>query len=353
MTDAFPPDGDTTPLIVTIPEDSGPARLDKALALLCEAHSISRSRLRVLIEGGSVATHPGGKILTDASQKVRAGASFAVHVPPPLPATPEPEDIPLTVLFEDAHLIVIDKPVGMVVHPAPGSWTGTLVNALLHHCGDSLSGIGGERRPGIVHRIDKDTSGILVVAKSDAAHHGLSEQFAAHTIERLYRAVVWGKPSRADARLAGLPSVSFEPGRIRIETTIGRSRTDRKKMAVNVDDGRHAITRVAIREDIGAATLVECQLETGRTHQIRVHLAHIGHPLVGDQAYGRARVPPNSLPEEARIAIKAFPRQALHAATLGFIHPVTAEAMRWTSPIPQDIIDLCRLFTGKAEHLPG
>jgi 23S rRNA pseudouridine1911/1915/1917 synthase len=347
MTDALSPVTGDSPLIVTVPQDNGPVRLDKALAVLCEAHSISRSRLRALIEGGSVSTYPGGAVQSNPSAKVQGGASFAIDVPPPLPATPEPEDIPLSVVFEDAHLIVVDKPVGMVVHPAPGAWTGTLVNALLHHCGDSLSGIGGERRPGIVHRIDKDTRGLLVVAKSDAAHHGLSEQFAAHSIERLYRALVWGTPSRADARLAGLPAVSFEPGRIRIETTIGRSRTDRKKMAVNVPDGRHAITRVTIREELGAATLVECQLETGRTHQIRVHLAHVGHPLVGDQTYGRARVPPHSLPADARNAISAFPRQALHAATLGFMHPVTGETMRWSSPIPQDIMRLCELFQMK------
>jgi 23S rRNA pseudouridine1911/1915/1917 synthase len=332
-------------LLVTIPEDTPPARLDKALALLCEGHSISRSRLRALIGEGRVTAQPEGTVCDDPSVKVRAGASFRIDIPPPLPAEPEPEDIPLTVVYEDAHLIVIDKPVGMVVHPAPGAWSGTLVNALLHHCGDSLSGIGGEKRPGIVHRIDKDTSGLLVVAKSDAAHHGLSEQFAAHTIERLYKALVWGAPSAADARMAGLPSVSFEPGWVRIETTIGRSRTDRKKMAANVSNGRHAITRFSVRERIGAASLVECRLETGRTHQIRVHLAHVGHPLVGDQTYGRARVPPRSLSEDARDAIAAFPRQALHAATLGFEHPVTGETMRWSSPIPGDIEGLRANFT--------
>jgi len=344
MSDPIPPVEGSDRLIVSLPEDHPPARLDKALATLCEPHSISRSRLRVLIEGGAVLSMPDGTPLTDASMKVSGEAQFAIDVPPPVAAVPEPEDIPLVVVHEDEHLIVIDKPAGMVVHPAPGAWTGTLVNALLAHCGDSLSGIGGEKRPGIVHRIDKDTSGLLVVAKSDAAHHGLSEQFAAHTTERLYNAVVWGEPKHSDARLAGLPSTSFEPGWIRIETTIGRSRTDRKKMAVGIKDGRHAITRVSLREKLGAATLVECRLETGRTHQIRVHLAHVGHPLVGDQTYGRARVPPQKLPPEARAAIAAFPRQALHAATLGFEHPVTGEAMQWTSPLPDDIAELCGLF---------
>jgi len=346
MSDPSPPSDPAERLVVSLPEDQPPVRLDKALALLCEPHSISRSRLRALIEGGAVFSLPDETPLTDPSMKVSGEASFAIVVPPPVEATPQPEAIPLTVVHEDAHLIVIDKPAGMVVHPAPGAWSGTLVNALLAHCGDSLSGIGGEKRPGIVHRIDKDTSGLLVVAKSDAAHHGLSGQFAAHTIERLYTALVWGEPSHSDARLAGLPSTSFEPGWIRIETTIGRSRTDRKKMAVGIKDGRHAVTRLSLRERLGAATLVECRLQTGRTHQIRVHLAHVGHPLVGDQTYGRARVPPQSLPEDARRAIKAFPRQALHAATLGFIHPVTGDTMRWTSAIPDDIAQLCALFRG-------
>lgn len=344
MSDPLPPAGPAGRLVVSLPEDHPPARLDKALAILCEPHSISRSRLRALIEGGAVFSMPDGAALTDPSMKVAGGASFAVDVPPPVEAVPRPEAIPLAVVYEDAYLIVIDKPAGMVVHPAPGAWTGTLVNALLAHCGDSLSGIGGEKRPGIVHRIDKDTSGLLVVAKSDAAHRGLSEQFAAHTIERLYNAVVWGEPRHSDARLAGLPATSFEPGWIRIETTIGRSRTDRKKMAAGIGDGRHAVTRVSLREALGAATLVECRLETGRTHQIRVHLAHVGHPLVGDQTYGRARVPPQKLPAEARAAIAGFPRQALHAATLGFEHPVTGETMRWTSPLPEDIAHLCALF---------
>ncbi len=345
MTDTSLPEAadEGEPLILTLPDDSGSARLDKALASLTEEYSISRSRLRALIEGGDVRL-ANGSPLTNPSQKVKGGETIHIIVPPPLPATPEPEDIPLEVIFEDKHLIVVNKPVGMVVHPAPGAWTGTLVNALLHHCGDSLSGIGGERRPGIVHRIDKDTSGLLVVAKSDAAHNGLAAQFAAHDLEREYKALVWGTPSSANARLAGLPSVSFEPGWVRIETTIGRSRTDRKKMAVNIKDGRNAVTRFTIEEHLGPLTQISCRLETGRTHQIRVHLAHVGHPLVGDQAYGRSRVPPASLPDETRAALAAFPRQALHAATLGFIHPIKGEEVRFESVPPEDYQSLKALF---------
>ena len=281
-------------------------------------------------------SEPGGKV-TDASGKVKGGETYSIAVPPPLPATPEAEDIPLDVVFEDAHLIVVNKPVGMVVHPAPGAYSGTLVNALLAHCGDTLSGIGGEKRPGIVHRIDKDTSGLLVVAKSDAAHQGLAAQFAAHDLERSYAALVWGRPDRSDARMAGLPAVSFEPGWVRVETTIGRSRTDRKKMAVNVNDGRHAVTRFKRLADLGPCSLVECRLETGRTHQIRVHLTHLGHPLVGDQTYGRQRTAPGSLDESIRTALSGFPRQALHAKTLGFIHPVTEEDLRFESALPEDL----------------
>lgn len=284
-------------------------------------------------------SEPSGTV-SDASAKVKGAGVFRVTLPPPLPAEPQPEAIPLTVVFEDAHLIVVDKPAGMVVHPAPGAWTGTLVNALLAHCGDTLSGIGGEKRPGIVHRIDKDTSGLLVVAKSDAAHQGLAAQFAAHDLERSYTALVWGRPDRRNARMAGLPAVSFEPGWVRVETTIGRSRTDRKKMAVNVSGGRRAVTRFHRIEDLGPCSLVECRLETGRTHQIRVHLTHLGHPLVGDQAYGRQRVPPASLEETAREALAQFPRQALHARTLGFVHPVTGENVQFSSELPDDLAAL-------------
>ena len=285
-----------------------------------------------------------GGTLGDPSAKVKGGERVAVALPPPLPATPEPEVIALDIVHEDADLVVVDKPAGMVVHPAPGAWTGTLVNALLAHCGESLSGIGGERRPGIVHRIDKDTSGLLVVAKSDAAHQGLAAQFAAHDLERSYAALVWGIPDRADARMAGLPAVRFEPGWVRVETTIGRSRSDRKKMAVNVRDGRRAVTRFRRIARLGPCALLECRLETGRTHQIRVHLTHLGHPLVGDPVYGRARTPPAALPEALRTALAGFPRQALHAATLGFVHPLTGEALRFESPIPSDMAALVAML---------
>lgn len=334
-----------SPIDVTLPLEAKGVRLDKALTEATEAPGLSRSRIRALIEEGAVErlSEPGGTV-TDASAKVKGGERYRIAVPPPQPAAPQPEKIPLAVVFEDAHLIVVDKPAGMVVHPAPGAYTGTLVNALLTHCGDTLSGIGGEKRPGIVHRIDKDTSGLLVVAKSDAAHQGLAAQFAAHDLERSYAALVWGAPSRSDARMAGLPAVSFEKSWVRVETTIGRSRTDRKKMAVNIRDGRRAVTRFRMMEAVGPCSLLECRLETGRTHQIRVHLTHLGHPLVGDQTYGRSRVPPASLPEATREMLAGFPRQALHARTLGFVHPVTGENLRFDSALPDDLAALVTLL---------
>jgi len=328
-----------------LPLEAKGIRLDKALTETTDVPGLSRSRIRSLIESGAVerVSEPGGTV-TDASGKVKGGEVFRIAVPPPVPAAPEAEDIPLDVVFEDSHLIVVNKPVGMVVHPAPGAYTGTLVNALLAHCGDSLSGIGGEKRPGIVHRIDKDTSGLLVVAKSDAAHQGLAAQFAAHDLERSYAAFVWGRPDRSDARMAGLPAVSFEPGWVRVETTIGRSRTDRKKMAVNVNDGRNAITRFKRIEDLGPCSLVECRLETGRTHQIRVHLTHLGHPLVGDQTYGRQRTPPASLKQDIREQLAGFPRQALHAQTLGFRHPIKDTDVRFESDLPEDMAKLATVL---------
>ncbi|QPH55107.1 RluA family pseudouridine synthase [Pontivivens ytuae] len=313
-------------------------RLDKVLADVApEGTGLSRSRLRALIEGGAVEGPHG--IETDIRRRVAPGERFAVTLPPATDPEPQPEDIPLTVAYEDAHLIVVDKQAGMVVHPAPGAESGTLVNALLHHCGDSLSGIGGERRPGIVHRIDKDTSGLLVVAKSDAAHQALAARFAAHDIDRRYRAICHGVPDPGDPRLRGVPGLVMEPGGvIRIETNLDRHPADRKKMAVR-PTGRHAVTRARVLERFDLArplaALIECKLETGRTHQIRVHMTHAGHALVGDPVYGGHR----SVPEAARF-LREFPRQALHAATLGFAHPITGDALEFESELPADMADL-------------
>lgn len=335
---------------IRLPIEVGGARLDKALSLIApEGAGLSRSRLRRLIEEGAVALE-SGRTVTDPSAKVKTGEVYLVTPPPPADPEPQPEDIPLSVVHEDADLIVIDKPAGMVVHPAPGAESGTLVNALLFHCGDSLSGIGGEKRPGIVHRIDKETSGLLVVAKTDAAHQGLAKQFAAHELERSYLAMVWGAPDRGDPRVAGLPAVSFEDGLIRIETLIDRHPADRKKMAVSRTKGRRAVTRARMIEKFGpalkpVASLAECRLETGRTHQIRVHMTHIGCPLVGDPVYGAKRIISESaLPEPARFALEGFPRQALHAATLGFVHPTTGQELRFSAPMPPDMGELLEIL---------
>ncbi len=318
-----------------------PDRLDKALARdVPEEAALSRSRLARLIAEGAVTLN--GAVVTDHKARVAAGDVLDVRVAVADDSTTRAEDIPLTVLWEDADLIVVDKPAGMVVHPAPGSYSGTLVNALLHHFGGNLSGVGGEKRPGIVHRIDKDTSGLLVVAKSDRAHHGLAAQFEAHSVNRRYLAVVHGVPDAADPRLRGMGGVSFEAGGIlRIATRLARHRTDRQRQAVLAEGGRHAVTRVKVMETFGAppaAALVECRLETGRTHQIRVHMAHVGHALMGDQTYGRQR----RLGGKATGAgaANAFPRQALHAATLGFRHPVTGGMLEFTSALPPDMADL-------------
>jgi 23S rRNA pseudouridine1911/1915/1917 synthase len=292
-------------------------RLDKALA---EASGLSRERVKALIGDGRVSLH--GKQVSHASAK-SAGGAFAIIVPDPVDATAAPQDIPLVIAYEDEHLIVVDKPAGMVVHPAAGNPDGTLVNALLHHCRGNLSGIGGVARPGIVHRIDKDTSGLLVVAKSDAAHEGLARQFADHSIERAYLAVVNGHPSPREGTIRG---------------KIGRSDANRKKMAVLADNssrGKHATTHYKTMKTLDGAALVECRLETGRTHQVRVHLASIGHALVGDPVYGRAN-------PRLRTVLKSvdFRRQALHAAVLGFVHPVTGDRLRFTSDLPQDMKEL-------------
>ena len=291
----------------------GGQRLDKALA---DASGLSRERIKALIGEGAVMMD--GQAVAQPSAKAGAGAAWAIRVPAPATAQAAPQDIALAVVYEDDALIVIDKPAGLVVHPAAGNPDGTLVNALLHHCRGQLSGIGGVARPGIVHRIDKDTSGLLVVAKTDVAHEGLARQFADHSITRAYRAITAGVPMPASGTIRG---------------SIGRSSHDRKKMAL-VEDGRgkHAVTHYRVLSALDAAALVECRLETGRTHQVRVHLASIGHSLLGDPVYGRC--PPRLRPV---LAALGFRRQALHAAELGFIHPVDARALHFTSPTPIDM----------------
>ncbi len=301
-----------------------------------EAAALSRSRLQGLIAEGAVAALDG-TVLDDPRLRLAPGTEVLLTLPAPTPIRAAPEAIPLDIVYEDADLIVLNKPAGLVVHPAPGARDGTLVNALLHHCGGTLSGIGGRLRPGIVHRIDKDTSGLLVVAKSDRAHRGLAAQFAAHDLERRYLAVVHGAPDPAEARLRHLGGISWEPGAVlRVEGNIGRHPGDRKRMAVLSAVGKPAVTRARVLERFGpegapVASLVECRLETGRTHQIRVHMAFAGHPLVGDGVYGRRR---------GAGVLGTFPRQALHAASLGFVHPVTGEPMRFEAAPPQDFTDL-------------
>ena len=316
------------------PDHAAGRRLDRALAEVAP-QGLSRSRLTALIRDGAVRRLDGAAAtpITDPATKVKAGEVFEVALPAPADPDPLPEDIPLDVVHEDEHLIVVDKPAGMVVHPAPGAETGTLVNALLHYCGDRLSGVGGVRRPGIVHRIDKDTSGLLVVAKTDAAHQGLSALFAAHDLDREYLAVTRGAPDRGDPRLMGAPGVTLDGPWFRVETQIGRHPADRKKMAVvRGGDGRHAVTRFQVERRLsGRAALIRCRLETGRTHQIRVHLAHLGHGLVGDQLYGRGKTA--GLTEMAAT----FPRQALHAASLGFQHPVSQAKLSFSAEMPPDL----------------
>jgi 23S rRNA pseudouridine1911/1915/1917 synthase len=306
-------------------------RLDKALA--AAAPDLSRARLQALIAAGQVSLVVEGRpprVMTDGKAKAPAGL-YDVLIPPPVAAEPEPENIPLTVLYEDAYLIVIDKPPGMAAHPAPGCETGTLVNALLFHCGASLSGIGGVARPGIVHRLDKETSGVMVAAKTDAAHQGLSALFAKHDIDRMYLALVRGAPS---------PPVGT------IETRLGRSPHDRKKMAVLKTGGREAITHYRVEKTFGSsgkaqsaplAARVACRLETGRTHQIRVHMASKGSPCLGDPVYGGGAP---IAPIKAALAEIGFTRQALHAAVLGFVHPITGQTLRFETPLPPDMAAL-------------
>jgi 23S rRNA pseudouridine1911/1915/1917 synthase len=309
--------GKSTFRAVVPPEAQG-WRLDRALAIALP--TLSRERLKALISSGHV-SGDNGELARDPAAKVHPGIGYDVVVPDPARAHNEAQDIPLVIAYEDEHLIVIDKPAGLVVHPAAGNFDGTLVNALLHHCAGSLSGIGGVERPGIVHRIDKDTSGLMVAAKTDPAHVGLAAQFAKHSIDRRYRAIVGGRPNPSEGT---------------IDKYLARSATNRKKIAI-VSDGRgkRAVTHYRTLQRLSAAALVECSLETGRTHQVRVHMASLGHPLLGDPVYGRTR------PEHREVLDRlSFKRQALHAAELGFTHPVTSQTLHFSSEIPPDMQQL-------------
>lgn len=301
---------------VRITDTATGTRLDRALAEAVP--SLSRERLKALITGGNVTDRRGNPAL-DPSRKAMAGQIFSITLPPPTPLANEAQAIALDVVFEDEHLIVIDKPAGLVVHPAAGNLDGTLVNALLHHCAGQLSGIGGVARPGIVHRIDKDTSGLMVAAKTDAAHLGLAAQFAAHSIDRRYRAIVNGRPSPAEGT---------------VNAPLARSPNNRKKIAI-VDGGKHAVTHYRLVRPLREAALVECRLETGRTHQVRVHMASIGHALIGDPVYSRTKQA-----HRATLDALGFQRQALHAAHLGFVHPVKSNALAFESEIPADMQEL-------------
>jgi 23S rRNA pseudouridine1911/1915/1917 synthase len=321
------PSAEAEILAVTAAPDQAGTRVDRFLA---EAiGSLSRSRVKALIIEGAVSRD--GAPMRDASEATRPGSTYSIRIPAAVTAIPLPQDIPLTILFEDRDLIVLDKPAGLVVHPAPGNQDGTLVNALLAHAGEDLPGIGGEKRPGIVHRLDKDTSGVMVVAKTERALRTLSETFASRDLDREYLALVWGLPQ---------PLVG------EVEGDIGRHPADRKRMAVVTRNGKHALTRYATQRAWGTAcALLRCKLATGRTHQIRVHLTEIGHPLVGDPVYLR-RTPgaAKSLAEPARSTLLAFPRQALHAATLGFRHPVSGQPLSFSVPPPADFAALLEVL---------
>ena len=302
-------------LAATIATTADGWRLDRALA--DAVPTLSRERLKVLIASGAVTRD--GVMVRDPAKRAAAGDVLSVAVPLPTLPHNEAQDIPLVVAYEDEHLIVIDKPAGLVVHPAAGNLDGTLVNALLHHCDGSLSGIGGVARPGIVHRIDKDTSGLMVAAKTDRAHEGLARQFHDHSIDRRYRAIVGGHPRPADGK---------------VDAPLARSATNRKKIAI-VAGGKRAVTHFRTMQTLRDAALVECRLETGRTHQVRVHMASIGHALLGDPVYGRTKGA-----QKALLETLGFGRQALHAAHLGFIHPVKSTALAFESAMPADMQEL-------------
>ncbi len=312
-------------------------RLDRVLAEALDG--VSRARVKALIEAGHITRRDGvhgAATITEPSSRVKPGQTFAIFLPQPRPAVPVAQALPLEIVYEDEDMIVIDKQAGLVVHPAPGNPDGTLVNALIAHCGDGLTGIGGVMRPGIVHRLDKDTSGLMVAAKTQAAHEGLSAQFAARSVGRVYCAVVWGVPVPAQGEIAG---------------NIGRSPRNRKKMAVLKQGGKKALTRYEVAKNLGpghpgSASVVDCRLATGRTHQVRVHMAAISHPLIGDPLYGRGPGGAgrgggaSHLPPLARH----FPRQALHARALAFRHPRTAQSVEFSSPLPQDMRELIYCF---------
>jgi 23S rRNA pseudouridine1911/1915/1917 synthase len=319
--------------VVAAADEAG-MRLDRLLA--ARLPGLSRSRLQALIGAGAVSRD--GAPVRDAGLRVKQGESYRVAVPPPEPAEPVPQAMALAIVYEDADIVVIDKPAGLAVHPGPGHASGTLVNALIAHCGASLSGIGGIRRPGIVHRLDKDTTGLMVVAKNDRAHQGLAEQFASHgadgRLRRGYRAIAWGVPDRP---------------RGTIEAALARSAANRTKIAVvraEGGSGRRAVTHYEVLERFGpprrpVASLLRLVLETGRTHQVRVHLAHIGHPLLGDATYGAGhKASARRLAAPAQAALAALGRQALHAAELAFVHPVTGKRLAFESPLPPDMADL-------------
>lgn len=338
MTDRDPP---ASRRIFTVRSDYAGSRLDKWLSDVAE--DLTRSRIKAMIETGAVSRN--GAVFTDPSWKIHLGETYSLTPPQIEPATPQGEAIALNIVYEDDDLIVVNKPAGLVVHPAAGNWTGTLVNALIFHCGKSLSGVGGVARPGIVHRLDKDTSGLIVAAKHDRAHLRLSEEFSVHNIERVYDAIVVGSPR---------PAVGT------IDAPLARSRGDRKKMSTvreedDRPDQRRAVTHYRVVETYGRArarlagdalaSLIECRLETGRTHQIRVHLSHIGHPLIGDPAYGRGPglaglKPGDPAAERAIAALAAFRRQALHARILGFNHPITGEPLHFEAAPPADFVHL-------------
>ena len=345
MTPHHAPQDAHKPLIDLVVEaQMAGARLDRVLADLVP--ELSRSRLQALIRAGAVTC--AGETIGDPGRRVKSGERYRIAVPEPEPAIPVPEAIPLAIVAEDEHIVVVDKPAGLVVHPAAGHESGTLVNALIAHCGESLSGIGGVRRPGIVHRLDKDTSGLLVVAKTDRAHQALSEQFQAHGVdgrmERRYLALVWGQPLRQ---------------RGTIDVPLGRSRASRTKITItHGDDGRRAVTHFEVLERfVGAdgkplASLVQLVLETGRTHQIRVHMAHAGHPVMGDPVYATGfRTSASRLGPESRAALEQLDRQALHAAFLQVEHPATERPMAFESPLPPDIATLLEKL--RSEHRPG